>query len=75
VNICQGKEKFPVNGRLNVLAKLKIIDYLHGAMRLQQPTGLACEENIRLSCEQKVQTLFSLSLSVNNQVHFFKPST
>jgi hypothetical protein len=69
------EKKFPATGRLNVLAKLKIIDYLHGAMCLQQPTGSACEENIRLSCEQKVQTLFSLSLSVNSQVYFFKPNT
>jgi hypothetical protein len=44
-------------------------------MRLEQPTGSACEENIRLSCEQKFQTLFGISLSINNNVHFFKPNT
>lgn len=69
------KETFSINGRRYVLAKLKLIDSLNVAKCLQQPTGSACGENIRLSCGQKVQTLFGLFLSVNNQVHFVKPNT
>jgi len=74
-NICQEKETFSVNGRLYVQAKLKLIDCLHRAKCLQQRTGSVYGENIRLSCEQKVQTLLGLSLSVNNQVQFVKPNT